>query len=276
MGVLIYLIIGGYTPFRAAFMATLVLIGVAMIRQESRLHFKGIWKSLETGATNAIMVGIACACAGIVVGSLDVTGLGVNFVSILLSLSGGYFISTLLLVMIACIILGMGMPTTAAYILAALIGAPALVKLGLPPLVAHMFVFGSCILSAITPPGSSGRYAGAQIAGGDPMKVGWIACRLGFPKFIVPFLYVYNPVLLWIGPLSWILQSVFTASLGVLAFSFAIDRWLWKELSWLKTTLFLMAGILLMIPELYTDLIGLGIFALMIIVQWRYRQGRKI
>lgn len=275
LGVLIYLIIGGYTPFRAAFMATVVLIGVAMIRKESRLHFKGIWKSLETGATNAIMVGIACACAGIVVGALDVTGLGVNFVSILLSLSGGYFSATLLLVMVACIILGMGMPTTAAYILAALIGAPALIKLGLPPLVAHMFVFGSCILSAITPPVALAAYAGAQIAGGDPMKVGWIACRLGFPKFIVPFLYVYNPVLLWIGPLFWILQSLFTATLGVLAFSFGIDRWLWKELSWPKAVLLLLAGIFLMVPEMYTDLIGLGIFAFMIIVQWPHRRKGK-
>jgi len=272
LAVLIYLIVGGYTPFRAAFMATVVLIGVAMIRKESRLNVQGIWKSLEKGATNAIMIGIACACAGIVVGALDVTGLGVNFVSMLLSISGGFFITTLVLVMIACIILGMGMPTTAAYILAALIGAPALIKLGISPLVAHMFVFGSCILSAITPPVALAAYAGAQIAGGEPMKVGWIACRLGFPTFIVPFLYVYNPVLLWIGSLSSIFQGMVTATLGVLSFSFGIDRWLWKELSWPKAALFLVAGVLLMIPEMYTDMLGMGIFILLLILQWPYRK----
>jgi len=272
LAVLIYLIVGGYTPFRAAFMATVVLIGVAMIRKESRLNVQGIWKSLEKGATNAIMIGIACACAGIVVGALDVTGLGVNFVSMLLSISGGFFITTLVLVMIACIILGMGMPTTAAYILAALIGAPALIKLGISPLVAHMFVFGSCILSAITPPVALAAYAGAQIAGGEPMKVGWIACRLGFPTFIVPFLYVYNPVLLWIGSLSSIFQGMVTATLGVLSFSFGIDRWLWKELSWPKAALFLVAGVLLMIPEMYTDMLGMGIFVLLLILQWPYRK----
>jgi TRAP transporter 4TM/12TM fusion protein len=272
LAVLIYLIVGGYTPFRAAFMATVVLIGVAMIRKESRLNVQGIWKSLEKGATNAIMIGIACACAGIVVGALDVTGLGVNFVSMLLSISGGFFITTLVLVMIACIILGMGMPTTAAYILAALIGAPALIKLGISPLVAHMFVFGSCILSAITPPVALAAYAGAQIAGGEPMKVGWIACRLGFPTFIVPFLYVYNPVLLWIGSLSSIFQGMVTATLGVLSFSFGIDRWLWKELSWPKAALFLVAGVLLLIPEMYTDMLGMGIFVLLLILQWPYRK----
>jgi TRAP transporter 4TM/12TM fusion protein len=274
LAVLIYLLINGYTPFRAVFLATVALIAVAIMRKESRPNLATIWRSLESGAINAIMVGIACASAGIVVGSLDVTGLGIRFVSILLLLSGGYFTTTLVLVMGACIVLGMGMPTTAAYILAALIGAPALINFGILPLAAHMFVFGSCILSSITPPVALAAYAGAQIAGGNPMTVGWIACRLGFPKFIVPFLYVYNPVLLWIGPLHWILWSTFTAILGVLAFSYGIDRWLWKELSRVKQTLFLIAGLLLMIPEVYTDIVGIGIFFVLATVQWRQRKKK--
>lgn len=276
LGVLIYLLIAGYTPFRAVFLATLALIAVAMMRKESRIGFAGLWKSLVSGSINAIMVGIACASAGIVVGALDVTGLGVKFVSILLILSGGNFTATLFLVMVACIILGMGMPTTAAYILAALIGAPALINFGLLPLVAHMFVFGSCILSAITPPVALAAYAGAQISGGNPMTVGWIACRLGFPKFIVPFLYVYNPVLLWIGSPFWILQSTFTAILGVLAFSYGIDRWLWKDFGWGKQILFLIAGVLLMIPEKYTDILGAGVFAGLLILQWRQRKRKSV
>lgn len=273
MGVLIYLLVAGYTPFRAAFMATLTLIAVSAVRKTSRIGLGGIWKSLEAGAINAIMIGVACACAGIVVGSLEVTGLGISFVSILLKLSGGNFLLTLVLVMVACIILGMGMPTTAAYILAAMIGAPALVKLGIPPLAAHMFVFGSCILSAITPPVALAAYAGAQIAGGEPMKVGWIACRLGFPKFIVPFLIVYNPVLLWIGDPVWILQSTITAILGVLAFSFGIDRWLWKDLSIVKSIIFIATGVILMVPELYSDLLGVAIFGVLVAWQWKYRKG---
>lgn len=273
MGTLVYFLIAGYTPFRAAFVATLVLIAVAMVRKSSRIGLKGIWKSLESGATNAIMIGVACACAGIVVGSLEVTGLGISFVSILLKLSGGNFLATLVLVMVACIILGMGMPTTAAYILAAMIGAPALVKLGIPVLAAHMFVFGSCILSAITPPVALAAYAGAQIAGGDPMKVGWIACRLGFPKFLVPFLIVYNPVLLWTGEPFWIFQSTVTAILGVLAFSFGVDRWLWKDLGLVKSALFIVSGFILMVPEIYTDLVGMAVFGLLVASQWKYRQA---
>ncbi len=272
MGTLVYFLVAGYTPFRAAFAATIVLIGVAMIRKSSRIGLKGIWKSLETGAINAIMIGVACACAGIVVGALEVTGLGISFVSILLKISGGNFLATLLLVMVACIILGMGMPTTAAYILAAMIGAPALIKLGVPVLAAHMFVFGSCILSAITPPVALAAYAGAQIAGGDPMKVGWIACRLGFPKFLVPFLIVYNPVLIWEGSPFWILQSAVTAILGVLAFSFGFDRWLWKDLGLVKSALFILSGFILMIPEIFTDLLGISIFALLVASQWKYRR----
>jgi TRAP transporter 4TM/12TM fusion protein len=272
LGVLIYLLIAAYTPFRAVFLATLALIAVAMMRKESRMNLVTVWKSLESGAINAIMVGIACASAGIVVGVLDVTGLGIRFVSILLLLSGGYFTTTLVLVMGACIVLGMGMPTTAAYILAALIGAPAIINFGIPPLAAHMFVFGACILSSITPPVALAAYAGAQISGGNPMTVGWIACRLGFPKFIVPFLYVYNPVLLWIGPLHWILWSTLTAILGVLAFSYGIDRWLWKEISWPKQILFMIAGLFLMVPEVYTDILGIAIFSILLATQWRQRE----
>jgi len=275
LGILIYFIIAGYTPFRAAFVAILTLIAVSWVRKASRMGLRGLWQSLETGALNAIMVAVACACAGIVVGALDVTGLGVNFVSILLSLSGGYFLPTLILVMIACIVLGMGMPTTAAYILAAMVGAPALTKLGIPHLPAHMFVFASCILSAITPPVALAAFAGAQIAGGEPMRVGWLACRLGFPTFIVPFIFVYNPVLLWMGDPLWIIMSAITAILGILSISFGVDRWLWKDLGLVKSALFLLAGFTLLIPEIYTDILGIALFATLLILQWKYRKGES-
>lgn len=262
IAVLVYLLVAGYTASRAAFAAILALLGVAMLRKGTRIGPTGFWQALELGAKNAVLVAVACGGAGIVVGVLDITGLGIKFVSVILTLSGGVFPVALVLLMAATIILGMGMPTTPAYIVAALVGAPALAQLGATPLASHMFVFGGAVLSAITPPVALAAYAAAAIAKAPPMRVGWLACRLGFPKFLVPFLYVYNPVLLMQGPPLFIIESVITASLGVFAFSFAIDDWLWGRLGWLARGVFFLAGLLLMIPELYTDLVGLVLFAI--------------
>ncbi len=263
--VLVYLLVSGYTAFRAAFVGTLVLIGVSILRRETRLDLKGLWGALEGGAKNAIMVATACAAAGIVVGVLDLTGLGIKFVSVVLFLSGNNFLLTLLFTMIACLVLGMGMPTTPAYIIAALVGAPVLVQLGANPFAAHMFVFYGALLSAITPPVALAAYAGAAIAEGEPMRTGWIACRLGFVKFIVPFLFVYNPVLLIIGPWYSVLEGFITASVGVLALSFALDGWLWGKLNIPARIIFASSGLFLMIPEWKTDLIGIALFVLVFV-----------
>lgn len=257
--VLVYVLVKGYTPFRAAFLAIVTLVGVAMLRHESRLNLRRTWEALELGARNAIMIAVTCASAGIVVGVLDLTGMGIRFVSVVLDLSGGLFLPTLILIMVACVVLGMGMPTAPAYIIAALIGAPALVQLGVPPMAAHMFVFYSALLSAITPPVALAAYAGAAIAGTEPMRTGLIACRLGFVKFLVPFMFAYNPVLLMMGSWAAIITSFLTACLGTLILTVAFEGWFIRPASLPIRVVFGISGFLLMVPEFKTDLIGVSL-----------------
>jgi TRAP transporter 4TM/12TM fusion protein len=272
LGALIVLLFQGYTPFRAAFVATVALVAVAMLRRDTRLRPGQVWTALEAGARGSIMIAATVGCAGLIVGVLDLTGLGINFISAILSLSGGYYLPTLVLILLACFVLGMGMPTAPAYIIAALIGAPTLVQMGTPPLAAHMFVFYAALLSSITPPVALAAYAGAAIAGGDPLRTGLIAVRLGFVKVLVPFLFVYNPVLLWIGSWPAVIQATVTAIAGVVSLSFGFDGWLWGPLGvWTRAT-FLVAGLTLMVPETYTD-VG-GALLLLLVLATRARRRR--
>ncbi len=270
---LVVLLFKGYTPFRAAFLATVVLVAVALLRRETRLGPRGLWEALEGGARGCIMIAATVGCAGLIVGVLDLTGLGINFISAILLLAGGYYLPTLTLILLACIILGMGMPTAPAYIIAALIGAPTLIQMGAVPMAAHMFVFYGALLSSITPPVALAAYAGAAISGGDPMRTGWIAMRLGFVKLLVPFLFVYNPVLLLVGPWYAIAEAAITGCAGVSSLSYAFDGWLWGPLSVPTRAVFLVAGLLLIVPEFYTDLAGAGLFALTFAARLRHRRA---
>lgn len=270
---LVVLLFKGYSPFRAAFLATVVLVAVALLRRETRLGPRGLWEALEGGARGSIMIAAAVGCAGLIVGVLDLTGLGINFISAILLLSGGYYLPTLALILLACIILGMGMPTAPAYIIAALIGAPTLIQMGAVPMAAHMFVFYGALLSSITPPVALAAYAGAAIAGGDPMRTGLIAVRLGFVKLLVPFLFVYNPVLLLIGSSPEVARAIVTAVAGVFSLSYAFDGWLWGALPAWSRGLFLAAGLALIVPEFYTDLAGAGLFALTVAARLRHRRA---
>lgn len=270
---LVWLLVQGYTAFRAAFLATVVLVAVAMLRRDTWIGPHGLWEALAAGARGSVMIAVTVGCAGLIVGVLDLTGLGINFISAILMLSGGYYLPTLILILAACFLLGMGMPTAPAYIIAALISGPALIQMGAVPMAAHMFVFYGALLSAITPPVALAAYAGAAIAGGDPMRTGWIAVRLGFVKLLVPFLFVYNPVLLLIGPSYAILEAIATAGVGVFSLSYAFDGWLWGPLSLGVRVLFLIAGLLLIVPEFYTDLAGALLFAVTFAPRLRHRRA---
>ncbi len=270
---LLVLLLRGYTPFRAAFVATGVLVLVAMLRRDTRIGPRGLWGALEGGAYGSIMIAAAVGCAGLIVGVLDLTGLGIHFISAILTLSGGFYLPTLVLILVACLVLGMGMPTAPAYIIAALIGAPTLIQMGAVPMAAHMFVFYGALLSSITPPVALAAYAGSALAGGDPMRTGLIAVRLGFVKLVVPFLFVYNPVLLLVGPWLEVVQAAVTAAIGVFSLSYAFDGWLWGALGPWRRALFLVAGVTLIVPELYTDLAGAALFALTFAGRLRSRRA---
>jgi len=258
---LVVVLIKGFTPFRAAFIAIMALVIVAMLRKESRLTLKSFIHTLVLGARNSIVIAVSCACAGIVVGVLDVTGLGIKFVTIVTELSGGILPIALIMVMISCLILGMGVPTAPAYIIAAMIAAPTLTHFGIKPIVAHMFVFYSALLSAITPPVALAAYAGAAISGGRVMMTGVIASKLGIVKFLVPYIFVYNAAFLMIGPPAFVVWSFITGVVGTLALVFAMEGYFFSRLSGWQRIIFLILGLCTFVPEIKSDLVGLVLFA---------------
>ena len=272
---LVVVLIRGYTPFRAAFIAIVALLAVSMLRKESRIGLRAFLEALVQGAKNSIVIATTCACAGIIVGVLDATGLGLKFVTIVVSLSGGIFPIALVLVMFSCLILGMGVPTAPAYIIAAMIAAPALIRFGAEPIVAHMFVFYSALLSAITPPVALAAYAGAAIAGGRVMATGVHASKLGFVKFLVPYLFVYNSALLAIGPPAFVTWSFFTAFVGTVAFSIALEGYFLTAVAPWQRLIFVASGLMCLIPEVHSDVPGLVIFALFVWINRRAQKAQK-
>jgi len=271
---LIFVLVRGYTPFRAAFIAIIALLIVAMARKSSRLTLREFLGALVKGAKNAVVIASCCACAGLVVGSLDITGLGIKFVDIILNLSQGIFPLLLLLVMLACLILGMGVPTAPAYIIVAMIAAPSLIKVGLSPISAHMFVFYSCLLSAITPPVALAAYAGAAIAEANVIKTGIQAAKLGFVKYIVPFVFVYNAALLMEGNAAFIIFSFATAVVGTIALSAAMEGFLLTVLSPPSRIALLAGSVLLLISNIPSDIAGAILLAIGITLN--YRSSKQI
>ena len=274
--VIVYLLVSGRTALYSAFYGIVWTIGISWLRKETRLTLKGFIKAMELGAKSAIGVGIACAVVGIIIGITSLTGLGLVLGDNIVSLAGGSLILTFLLTMIVCIILGMGLPTTACYIVAATIAAPALTKLGVPQLSAHMFVFYFACLSAVTPPVALAAYAGAGIAGDSPSKVGWTAFRLALAGFIIPFIFVYNPILLLIGgtPFETILAIV-SSIIGVVALAMSVQGYMLSNLNIVQRVILFAGAMSLIIPGLYTDLIGLAILAVVYLWQKATLKGSK-
>ena len=190
-----------WSPNKAVFWSIAVLIVVSFLYRHTRLTWKNFLRAMEDGARETIPIAVACAGAGIIVGSLGMTGLGVKFSSSLIALCHGSQILALFLTMIASLILGMGMPATAVYILSAALLAPPLINLGITPVAAHFFVFYFSVISCITPPVALTAYAAAGLAKTDPGKAGWTAFYYGILAYIIPYMFVYTPVLLWQGDL---------------------------------------------------------------------------
>ncbi|MBU1208496.1 MAG: TRAP transporter permease [Proteobacteria bacterium] len=233
--------------------------GVSLIRETSG--------AMEDAAKGTLIVATACATAGIVIGVTNLTGLGLKLSGILVDLSHGNLLALLVLTMIASIILGMGLPTTACYILLAVLAAPALIKIGIIPIAAHLFVFYFGIISAITPPVAGAAYAAAPIAGVGPMKIGFTACRLGIAAFILPYMWVYGSALLLIGEPLKVALGVVTSVIGIAACACAIQGYLLRPVSMLERILLLMAALFLIKPGWITDGIGLALLIPVIIHQ---------
>jgi TRAP transporter 4TM/12TM fusion protein len=265
--VIVYFMLAGYTAMYACIYATLSVFLISLLRAETRMGLKKILGAMEYGAMNMLPVAAACACAGIVVGMINLTGLGLKFTSFVLIISGNSLVPALIFTMIAGIILGMGLPTTAAYIVQAALLIPALIKLGVPLIAAHLFVFYFACISAITPPVAMAVYAAAGISGSNIWKTGIEAMKIGATGFIVPFMFVYGPSLLLIGSSTSIVTTIISASIGVVLLSAGLMGWFLKEATYLERAMLIAGAICLIKPGLYTDAVGLVLLIIVILLQ---------
>jgi TRAP transporter 4TM/12TM fusion protein len=258
---LIALLVYGYSPFKGAYYSILSLLIVYVITQRdvSLQLLKRIASAVKEGAYDALTIALACAAAGIIVGVLTLTGVGSKMATLIIEFSQGSLLLALIFTMVTSLVLGMGLPTTAAYLILASVVAPSLVKMGLTPLSAHMFVFFYGCISTITPPVALASYVAAGLAGANADRVGWIAFRFGTVSFILPFMFVYGPSLLMKGTFLEILWTVAVSIAGVFAVAASVVGHLKGPLSPLPRGLLLISGVLLIKEGLVTDLIGLSI-----------------
>lgn len=262
--VLLYLlVVVQVSPMKAAFWGILTLLltssTIGPYRFDAKSNLNVILKALEKGARDVLTVSTACATAGIIIGVIAQTGIGLTFSSIVVEAAGGRLILALALTMVASIILGMGLPPTAAYIVLAAMGAPALIELNVPVLIAHLFIFYFSVFAPITPPVALAAYAGAGIAESDPMRTGVTAFRLGLVAFLIPYMFTYGPALVALGSVGEITQALITASIGVFCLASAVIGWMLKDLFWFERLFFLGAALALIDPGLQTDLLGLAL-----------------
>lgn len=263
-------LVAGYSAPLCALVGTLFCLPLALIKRSTRegIQWRSIIEALEDGARNTLLVAMACACAGIVVGCVTLTGMGISFTQFVVGLAREMLPLALTLTAIAGIILGMGMPTTPAYIVMVSLLVPALVKLGAIAPAAHMFAFYFAILSAITPPVALAVYAAASLAKTDLWKAGWEAVRIGAAGFIVPFMFVYEPSLLMIGDWQEVVSAFITATLGTILLAASLQGYLIRSTSmWQRLVLF-GAAICLIKPGWKTDLVGLALWAVVFAAQY--------
>lgn len=261
--VLLAAMIMGYTPFFSAFVATGSAILVTFFSKKSRMSMRQVIEALKESAERTVLIATACAAAGLIIGVVTMTGIGLNISSIIITSSGGNVIVALLLVMIASIIMGMGTPTTVAYIIVATLGVPSLVQLGFDVLPAHFFVFYFGVLSMVTPPVAIAVYAAAEIAQEDIMKIGFAAVKLCFVAFFIPFVFIFDGSLLLQGAWRSILFEFGTAMVGVIALSASFQGWLFTKLGFLPRAALFACAILLITPGLISNLSGLVCFCLL-------------
>ena len=298
LAILIYVLMANYSPMMAGFVTVISTFAASLIanfvcwtvaanrpaaEDTPRLSLIGfvrregkqILGALEKGAQSAIMVSVACAAAGIIVGMVTLTGMGLKFSSLVLDLSFGIRALAILLIGAASLVLGMGLPVTASYIVLATLAGPALLDMGVPMLVAHMIVFWYSQDANVTPPVSLASFAGAGVAGANPMQTAFTSWKLAKGLYIIPVIMAYRP-LLGMGPdydlLHWdVIFTMFTTAVGLIAFAAALERYLFRKATWLETILFAVAAAGLFWTELWADVIGWITFAVVVLLQKFYK-----
>ncbi len=251
-------------------------IGKALGTAGKRSFFSAV-DSLEAGSRGAITVAVACGMAGIIAGCITVTGLASILINAIVQLAGNVTIIGLVLTMLCCIVLGMGVPTTANYCIMASTCAPILIQLGFPVVAAHFFVFYFGIVADITPPVALAAYAGSAIAKSDPMKTGINATKLAIAAFIVPYIFAYSPALLFENISGWweVAQICISALLGIFGIAAALNGHLYKKVAWYFRLLLVVGGLGMMIPGTLTDVVGLALVAVVVAVQYLSAKREK-
>lgn len=268
LAAIIYLLLAGYTPLMAAYWGIIASFVLSWIKKETRLTPSKLIEAFEAGARGALSVACACACVGMVVGMGTLTGLALRIAGAIVTLAGGKLILTLFFTMCASILLGTGLPTTANFIVTSTMAAPALLQLGVPPIAAYMFVFYFGIAADLTPPVALAAYAGAGIAGDDPMKTGAVAFKLALAGFLVPYVYVYNPILLFVNatPIA-MTQAVITALIGVFLLAMFTIGFYRAPMAWWVRLLALGGALGLLVPGTVSDAAGLAVLAFIFVFQ---------
>lgn len=266
---LIFLLVSGYSVIFAGTVGIVLCFVLSLFRKETRMGIFKVLEALELGMKNSLQLIAIIATAGIIVGVIALTGVGQRFSTMLLAIADNNMLIALIFAMLLSIILGMGMPTTAAYAVAASVVAPGLVRMGMEPLLAHMFVFYYAVISAITPPVALAAFAAAGITGTDPMKTAGEAFKIGLAAFIVPFMMFYSPELLLLSDDNFaIILAVITALVGVYFLSAAVQGWFFKKrAAWYTRILLLTIAVLLMLSGLATDAIALGLIVIAFLIQ---------
>ena len=253
----------------AAAIAIVVAIAVGIFNKDNRITPKRIWEALAAGGQGMITVAVACGVAGIVAGIISVTGLAYMLFNTIVTLAGNYLIIALFLTMLCCIVLGMGVPTTANYCIMAATCAPILVSMGVPAVAAHFFVFYFGIVADLTPPVALAAYAGAAIAQANPMKTAVTATKLAIGAFIVPYVFALNPMMLFVNVTSAleVVLIVLTSLVGIFAVSAALEGYFICKMTWYHRLLSAVGGLLLIYPGIVTDSIGLGLVLVVVLLQ---------
>jgi TRAP transporter 4TM/12TM fusion protein len=267
---IVVIMVIGFTPIMAVFWATVITFAVSFIRKETALTPKKLVRALRGGSIGVLTVASTCAAAGIIVGVVTLTGLGLKFSSIIIAYAGGNLLLTAIYTAIIVWIIGLAVPVTASYIISVVICAPAMIQLGIPDFAAHMFVFYYAILSEVSPPTALSCFAAAALTKGNPYKTTLYAWKYTLPAFIVPFMFTLDPKgvgILLKGPVIEVVWTTITAFIGIAALAGGVENWFLKKTTLYERIILIVAGLLLVYPIALYDIIGFGLMALVIVLQ---------
>jgi len=267
---IVVIMVIGYTPIMAVFWATVITFALSFIRRETAFTPKKLVQALRGGSIGVLTVASTCAAAGIIVGVVTLTGLGLKFSSIIIAYAGGSVFLTAVYTALIVWVIGLAVPVTASYIISAVIAAPALIQLGVPDFAAHMFVFYYAILSEVSPPTALSCFAAAALTKGNPYKTTLYAWKYTLPAFIVPFMFTLDPKgvgILLKGPWIGVIWTAITAFLGIAALAGGVEDWFLKKTTLYERIMLIVAGLLLVYPIALYDIVGFGLMFLVIVLQ---------